>query len=38
MKTATKLSRTELCDWQGEPVRLGALWKDDRILGDNDAR
>ncbi len=26
MRVATKLSSIELCDWQGERVRLGSLW------------
>ncbi len=27
MRTATRLSGLELTDWQGQPCRLGTLWK-----------
>jgi len=27
MRVATKLSRLELRDWAGQPVRLGTLWE-----------
>jgi len=32
MRTATKLSRIELSDWQGESVLLEALWKEQPIV------
>lgn len=32
MRTSTKLSGIELSDWQGERVRLEALWKERPIV------
>lgn len=32
MRTATKLAGIELVDWQGQPVRLGSLWKRQTVV------
>jgi hypothetical protein len=32
VRVATKLSGMELCDWQGERVRLGSLWQERTIV------
>ena len=29
---ARRLSNIELCDWQGVPQRLGALWKERPVV------
>ena len=31
-RVATRLSNIELCDWQGVPQRLGALWKERPVV------
>ncbi|MDH3687448.1 MAG: hypothetical protein OEP95_14545 [Myxococcales bacterium] len=32
MRTPQKISGIELSDWQGETVRLGALWKTQPVV------
>lgn len=32
MRVATRLSGIELSDWEGNPVRLGSLWRDRPVV------
>ena len=32
MGVATKLAGIELSNWEGVPVRLGSLWKDQPVV------
>ena len=32
MSTVTKLSDIELCDWQGQSVRLESLWQEQPVV------
>jgi hypothetical protein len=32
MKISTRLASIELCDWQGDTVKLGALWQQRPVV------